>query len=74
MNILSTSNNNNNSNSNNGSSTKNNNIVTQGSNKNENIAKNSSLPKTGVSPWLSIGIIVAMIGTIIGYIKYKKIY
>lgn len=62
------------SNGNSGSLTDSKNTATQGSNKNENISKSSSLPKTGLNPWLGIGIIIAMIGAIIGYIRYKKIY
>ncbi|MGN1297250.1 MAG: cohesin domain-containing protein [Clostridia bacterium] len=62
------------SNGNSGSLTDSKNTATQGSNKNENISKSSSLPKTGLNPWLGIGIIIAIIGTVIGYIRYKKIY
>lgn len=62
------------SNGNSGSLTDSKNTATQGSNKNENISKSSSLPKTGLNPWLGIVIIIAMIGAIIGYIRYKKIY
>lgn len=62
------------SNGNSGSLTDSKNTATQGSNKNENISKSSSLPKTGLNPWLGIGAIIAMIGAVIGYIRYKKIY
>lgn len=62
------------SNGNSGSLTDSKNTATQGSNKNENISKSSSLPKTGLNPWLGIVIIIAIIGTVIGYIRYKKIY
>lgn len=62
------------SNSNGGSLTDSKNTATQSSNKKENISKSSSLPKTGLNSWLGIGIIIAIIGTVIGYIRYKKIY
>lgn len=72
VNITSTSNNNG---SNSGSSTNNkNNKVAQGSSKSDNVSKSSSLPKTGLNPWLAIGVIIAIIGAVIGYIRYKKIY
>lgn len=63
------------SNNNKGPSTNNKNTGTQGQvqSKSETTAKNSSLPKAGLSPWLGIGIIIAMIGAVIVYIQYKKI-
>ena len=48
--------------------------MSQGSSKSDNVSKSSSLPKTGLNSWLGIVAIIAMIGAIIGYIKYKKIY
>lgn len=41
---------------------------------NKNTSKAPSLPKAGLSSWIVVGIVVAMIGAVIGYIRYKKIY
>lgn len=38
---------------------------------NSTVAK---LPKAGLSSWVVIGIVVTIIGAVIGYIRYKKIY
>lgn len=46
----------------------------QGSSKNDNLSKSSSLPKTGLNHWFGIGAIIAIIVAAIGYIRYKKIY
>lgn len=64
------------SNSNSGSSTSNKTTGTNATNgsANANTSTSSSLPKTGLNPWLGIGIIIAIIGAVIGYIRYKKIY
>ena len=49
-----------------------NNTPTNNTNKtNSNVTK---LPKAGLSSWIVVGIVVAIIGAVIGYIKYKKIY
>lgn len=69
------SNNNNNSNSNNkGSSSSEQNKNTTLTNKGENIAQKDTLPKTGLNLWIGIGIVIAILGAIVGYIKYKKTY
>lgn len=34
----------------------------------------TKLPKAGLSSWVVIGIVVTIIGAVIGYIRYKKIY
>lgn len=43
------------------------------SNNNPNVATVSNLPKTGLTPWIGMGIVIAMIGAIVYYICYKKI-
>lgn len=49
-----------------------NNTTTQTSNK--NISNSTSLPKAGLGSEIIVGIVVAIIGAIIGYIRYKKTY
>lgn len=39
---------------------------------NKNVATVGNLPKTGVTSWIGIGIVIAMIGAIVRYIKYKN--
>ena len=34
----------------------------------------ASLPKAGLSSWITIAIVVSIIGAIVGYVKYKKAY
>ena len=48
------------------------NVGTQAENK--NTSKAPSLPKAGLSSWIVVGIEVAIIVTVIGYIRYKKTY
>lgn len=43
-------------------------------NTNKNNATVTKLPKAGLSSWIIVGIVVAMIGSVIGYIRYKKLY
>lgn len=42
------------------------------SNNNANVATVSNLPKTGLTPWIGMGIVIAIIGAIVYYICYKK--
>lgn len=39
---------------------------------NKNVATVGNLPKTGLTPWIGMGIVIAIIGAIVRYIKYKK--
>lgn len=48
--------------------------TTQTSNKNSTTSNVSSLPKAGLSSWIVVGILISVIGAIIVYIRYKKIY
>ncbi len=50
------------------------NTTAKSSTNSENISTSSNLPKTGLSPWMGIGIVITLIGAVIGYIRYKKIY
>lgn len=43
-------------------------------NANKNNTSVTKLPKAGLNSWIIVGIIVAMIGSVIGYIRYKKLY
>lgn len=53
------------------STTKNN---TPATNTNKTNSKVSKLPKAGLSSWVVVGIVVAVVGAVIGFIRYKKIY
>lgn len=62
------------SNTNGNSSSSQNSTSTQKSSNAQNTAKNTNLPKAGLSSWIGVGIVVAIICAIIGFIRYKKIY
>lgn len=62
------------SNTNGNNSGSKNSTLTQKSSNAQNMAKNTNLPKAGLSSWIGVGIVVAIICAIIGFIRYKKIY
>lgn len=47
---------------------------TPATNTNKTNSKVSKLPKAGLSSWVVVGIVVTIIGAVIGYIRYKKLY
>lgn len=59
-------------NNNSGTTTTKSNSSSKTSNNNANVATISNLPKTGLTSWISIGIVMAIIGAIIYYVCYKK--
>ena len=62
------------SNTNGNNSGSKNSTLTQKSSNAQNTAKNTNLPKAGLSSWIGVGIVVAIICAIIEFIRYKKIY
>lgn len=72
VNITSQQNSSSGSSSNGSSTTTPSNSSSKTSNNNANVATVSNLPKTGLTSWISIGIVIALIGSIVYYICYKK--
>ena len=47
---------------------------TPATNTNKTTSKVTKLPKAGLSSWVVVGIVVAVVGSVIGFIRYKKLY